>query len=644
MDENKEPNTENKSLEHPSDGEIDPLLFFSRQSIHETRDFDSVHESDKSSVNHSRADHYRRELPKILGKYRIVRLLGEGAFGRVFLGEDDRIGRQAAIKLCEIGDKSNGLAEGFLHEAKSIARLSHPNIVGLLQADETEDGTGYLVYEFVNGRTLDEVVRQEKYTIEQAITWIASISEALDYAHRRGVVHRDISPRNIMISTDGQAKLLDFGLSSIDVQFHRDDQNRILGTPGFLSPEQAVGNPHWATSYSDLFSLGSVLYYALTKRLPFPGTNLLDILERTQKAAPASPRSVAANIPSEVEAVCLRAMAKEPQGRYSTGADFSAALLNALHESTKARMLLDTKAFPTTETLPSLWASPLIWTGMMLLLAGLGLGAYVVEKLTSMPALQTVAQPPGLGPLDIASIELYASNAPINLMRPGDPPQFDMEADATNDRKPLRLSDVDKLFVKFQSLPKYNRSVFLYSGDEWRSIDPSGNGFDVRFSAPGVQILLLTESFDSISEDSLPDQPLFFQNGDEKTSINSRDVAKLTSRVSVRSQDTPRAIQGVERGVQGYEQLQFDTPTKIDGNWRWIVFALEGDSKDSSKTENASREAVNVHESNEFLQGYQRISRNAIACGSFAFNQETARYRVAAHRPVDAYREASNDL
>lgn len=304
--------------------------FFSQQSVDKTQVFDSNRLSGQEKPRQPlQASINEDDIPKEIGNFRIIRLIGEGTFGRVFEAIDKRLGRRVAIKVKD-GTKDKGLSDDFLHEAKSISKLEHPNIVRLLQADETADGVGYLVYEFVDGEMLADRIKRGDYKIEECVEWIASIAEALDYAHRRGIVHRDISPRNIMITRDGIARLLDFGLSSIDGGFPKDDSNKILGTLAFMSPEQASGNPHWATSHSDIFSLGSVLYYALTHKLPFDGKSTFDTLERIQKASPAPPRSIAENIPAKLEEACLRALAKEPQVRFSTGADMSAALINSL--------------------------------------------------------------------------------------------------------------------------------------------------------------------------------------------------------------------------------------------------------------------------------------------------------------------------
>ena len=310
---------------------------FSKASYHLTLDHDSkvIEDSKISQSSNTKSPSSETKsipgwIPASIGNYRPIKVLGEGSFGLVLLAEDTHTGRLVAIKIQDPKKSEKGLSDAFLHEARAISRLDHPGIVRLLHVDETTDGLGYLVYEYVAGTTLFDRVKMTNYSVDTAVEWIASVADALDFAHRCGVVHRDLSPRNIMISENGGARLLDFGLSRIDGQFPVPDQDRILGTPHFMSPEQASGKPHWATSYADLFSLGSVLYFVLTEKLPFPGTSIFDILERVQFSHPASPRSIRHGISLELEEVIAKSMSKEPQARYSTGGDFALALKKAI--------------------------------------------------------------------------------------------------------------------------------------------------------------------------------------------------------------------------------------------------------------------------------------------------------------------------
>ncbi|MDZ4852534.1 MAG: serine/threonine-protein kinase [Pirellulaceae bacterium] len=315
---------------NPTDNNTSSGLF-SKASLDRTIDHVS-NANPKTSLSSDlvSTDLAKKDFPVSIGGYRILRELGRGSFGTVLLAQDSRLNRDVAIKIQDKEQGNVGLSDAFLHEARAISRLEHPNIVRLLHVDETANGLGYLVYEYVAGATLADRVKLANYSIAEAVGWIAAIAKALDFAHRRGVVHRDISPRNIMIDKEGTPKLLDFGLSRLDDGFHVPDDNRLLGTPSFMSPEQASGKPHWATAFADIFSLGSVLYHALSGKLPFQGNSVFDICERVQSSTPPPLRSLRNDISSELESVVFKAMSKEPQSRYSTGADFAISLEQAV--------------------------------------------------------------------------------------------------------------------------------------------------------------------------------------------------------------------------------------------------------------------------------------------------------------------------
>ena len=162
------------------------------------------------------------------------------------------------------------------------------------------------------------------------MAWIAGAAEALHHAHKNGIVHRDIKPANILLDEEQRPHIADFGLAKMDDQFFKDDAGHVLGTVAYMSPEQAAGQSHWAAPQTDIYSLGVVLYQMLTKRLPFSAGSVSQVLEQVQKRVPAPPRTIDDKIPKPLEAVCLRAMAKNPADRYSTAADMAAELRAAV--------------------------------------------------------------------------------------------------------------------------------------------------------------------------------------------------------------------------------------------------------------------------------------------------------------------------
>ena len=208
-------------------------------------------------------------LPATIGRYHVCEEIGAGTFGRVYRCHDSKLRRDVAIKVPHPDTTlTSERIQGYLHEARGAARLSHPGIISVLDTGELEDGRGYVVYEYVPGRTLRQRIQQNDYTREQAVGWCIEIAEALHYAHTRQVVHRDVTPANVLLDSQGHVRLTDFGLAKVDDQFYRDDTGRVVGTVAYLAPEQAHGDSKWASPQADIYALGVVLYELLTHRRP----------------------------------------------------------------------------------------------------------------------------------------------------------------------------------------------------------------------------------------------------------------------------------------------------------------------------------------------------------------------------------------
>jgi beta-lactam-binding protein with PASTA domain/tRNA A-37 threonylcarbamoyl transferase component Bud32 len=253
------------------------------------------------------------------GRYRIVRKLGAGGMANVYLAEDEDLGRRVAIKILNDRYANDDLfIERFRREAKSAAALSHPNIVSVYDRGEAE-GTYYIAMEVIEGRSLKELIMTRgPLPIAQALAYTHEILDALRFAHRHGIIHRDIKPHNILIGE--RLKVTDFGIARAGAS-QMTEAGSIMGTAQYLSPEQARGAP--VTASSDLYSAGIVLYEMLTGKVPFSGDSAIEIAMKHLNDPPKPPSKIRPEIPDELDAVVLRALSKNPEDRYQTAEEFS---------------------------------------------------------------------------------------------------------------------------------------------------------------------------------------------------------------------------------------------------------------------------------------------------------------------------------
>ena len=269
----------------------------------------------------SAIDKIPQKAPQNVGRYSIKKLLGRGGFGEVYLGFDDQLRREIAIKLTFGSRVGPGAFQMLLAEAQMLAELDHPNIIPVFDIGTTDRGDIFIVSKLIDGMDLATRIEKDRPSRELSLEIIASIADALHYAHSKGVIHRDIKPANILLDRTDRPYLADFGVALRETD--QTEPGEIAGTLAYMSPEQARGEGHLMSNQSDIYSLGVVLYELLSGRHPFKAKSARELLRMVQTTEIRTPRTFDATISRELERICLKALARRPSDRFAIAKDFA---------------------------------------------------------------------------------------------------------------------------------------------------------------------------------------------------------------------------------------------------------------------------------------------------------------------------------
>jgi WD40 repeat protein/tRNA A-37 threonylcarbamoyl transferase component Bud32 len=281
-------------------------------------------DADKTAASATNVAYSREKSSNQFDEYEILGELGRGGMGVVYKARQVQLNRLTALKMILAGGHAGSEDRArFQIEARAVAQLQHPNIVQIYEIGE-QQGNSYLALEYIDGGSLADRMEGKPLPAKRSAQLVRTLAQAMAYAHERGIVHRDLKPANVLLTRSDNPKITDFGLAKqLSDDSHQTQSGSILGTPSFMSPEQAEGKTQEIGPASDIYALGAILYTMLTGRPPFQGQSVLDTLDQVKNAEPVPPNRLQPNVPRDLETICLKCLRKEPAKRYPSAQELA---------------------------------------------------------------------------------------------------------------------------------------------------------------------------------------------------------------------------------------------------------------------------------------------------------------------------------